>query len=105
MEFIAYRHGDLMVMPVDSIPPGLTKKTNTELLEGEVSGHIHRLHGGTVYAEVPTEANKFLLGYFELETETPLTHEEHKTIMLPPGKYKFLSQREYDPQENRRVVD
>lgn len=103
--FWAVRHGDLYVTKVDSIPKDLPKKINTELLEGEVSGHVHRLSGGIVYQEQPTLANNFLLGYFEIETETPLSHEEHETIMLPPGKYKFMQQREYDPQENRAVID
>jgi len=105
MKIQAYRHGDLLLIPVDSIPEGLPKKDNTELLEGEISGHVHRLNGGTVYAETPTIANDFLLGFFEIPTETEVTHEEHETIVLPPGKYKFYSQREYDPQENRRVID
>ena len=105
MKITAYRHGDLYIMPVDAIPEGLEKKKNTELLEGESSGHVHRLNGGTVYAEIPTVQNGFLLGFFEIPTETEVTHEEHKTIILPPGKYKFYSQREYDPQENRRVID
>jgi hypothetical protein len=104
-QFNAYRHGDLMIIPVQSIPEGLPIKTNTELLEGESSGHVHRLSGGTVYATEPTLDNNFLLGYFKIEEETPLSHEEHETITLPPGQYKFLQQREYDPQENRRVID
>lgn len=105
MGFKAYRHGDLIVIPVDSIPVGLQKKDNTELLEGETSGHVHKLNGGIVYKDNPTAENNFLLGYFEIKKETPLSHEEHETIILQPGKYKFMSQREYDPQENRRVID
>lgn len=100
-----YRHGDLLIMPVELIPKGLSPKKDTVLLEGEASNHFHRLGGGTVFKEEPRINNNFLLGYFEIPTETPLTHEEHKTIILPPGKYKFMSQREYDPQANRRVID
>lgn len=105
MTFKAYRHGDLFIAPVDSIPEGLPKKNNTELLEGEISGHVHRLGGGTVYMEQPTQVNNFLLGYFEIPVETPLSHEEHKTILLPPGKYKFMAQREYDVLGDRQVID
>ena len=104
-QFKAYRHGDLMIIPVDSIPEGLPKKNNTELLEGETSGHVHRLSGGTVYTTEPTINNNFLLGYFTIEKPTPLSHEEHETITLPACNYKFIQQREYDPQENRRVID
>jgi hypothetical protein len=99
------RHGDLLIIQVDSIPDGLPKKENTILLEGESTNHFHRLRGGTVYAERPTRDNNYLLGFFELEKDTELTHEEHKTIVLNPGKYKFLSQREWDELEERRVID
>lgn len=102
----AYRHGDLIIIPVDTIPKNLPKKTDTVLLEGEATGHFHRLNGGTVYTESPTIENHFSLGYFEVEKDTNLIHEEHSTIVLKPGKYHFYSQREYDPQESeRRVID
>lgn len=100
-----WRHGDLLVMQVDAIPEGLTKKKDTVLLEGEASNHFHRLHGGVVFAETPTKDNNYNLGYFELKESTNLTHEEHDTIVLSPGKYKFFAQREYDEQEERRVID
>ena len=99
------RHGDVLVEKVESIPEGLSKKKDTVLLEGEASGHYHRLHGGTVFAEKPTQENNYNLGYFNLEEATELTHEEHGTIVFTPGKYKFYSQREYDPIQEHRVVD
>jgi hypothetical protein len=99
------RHGDLLLLQINEIPENLPKKDNTVLLEGEASNHFHRLGGGTVYEVEPTLENNFTLGYFEIQVETPLTHEEHETIILNPGKYKFMSQREYDPQANRRVLD
>ena len=100
-----YRHGDLLITQVDSIPSGLPKKKDTVLLEGEASGHFHRLHGGLVLEEKPTQENNYLLGYFELEKDTELTHEEHGTITLTPGKYRFFGQREYDPVQEHRVID
>ena len=100
-----FRHGDLLLYPVDSIPEGLPVKKDTVLLEGEVTNHFHRLNGGTVFAEKPTQENTYLLGYFELEKDTNLTHEEHGTIVLTPGKYKFLAQREYDSVAEHQVRD
>lgn len=100
-----YRHGDVLIERVDTVPDGLQKKKDTILLEGEASGHFHRLHGGVVFAEKPTQENNYNLGYFNLEADTELTHEEHGTIVLSPGKYKFYSQREYDPVQEHRVID
>ena len=99
------RHGDLMIMSVDSIPKNLPIKPDTILLEGEASNHFHRLDGGVVYSITPTIENNFNLGYFELKEEAKLSHEEHDTIVLAPGKYKFFAQREYDEIEDRRVID
>jgi hypothetical protein len=93
------------IIKVNSIPKGLTKKDSNILLSGEATGHHHRLGGGTIFAEEPTKDNGYSCGYFNIQTETPLTHEEHKKIMLKPGKYRFYQQREWDEQEERRVVD
>lgn len=37
--------------------------------------------------------------------KTKITHEEHDTIILTPGKYETFVQREYDPIQERRVLD
>jgi hypothetical protein len=34
-----------------------------------------------------------------------LAHDEHATIMLPPGNYRIVRQREYSPEEIRDVAD
>ncbi len=99
------RQGDLLIIKVDKIPDNLPKKTDKILLEGEASGHRHQLSSGTIYAENSTRDNNYLLGYFLLEEASALTHPEHKTIELEPGIYKFHQQREYDPQEEHKVID
>jgi len=99
------RHGDLLIEKIDSIPEGLPLKGNSILLEGEITNHFHKLKKGKVFTIEPTRNNNYNLGYFELDSITPLTHEEHKTIELQPGKYKFYQQREWDELEERRVQD
>lgn len=98
------RQGDLLIKSVESIPE-LKKKKDTVLLEGGASNHFHRLQGGTVYEESPTKENNWSIGYFELTEDTDLTHEEHETIRIKKGKYRFFHQREYDPQGDRKVID
>jgi len=34
-----------------------------------------------------------------------LTHQEHATIMVPPGVYERRIQREYSPEAIRNVAD
>lgn len=100
-----YRHGDLLIVPIAKVKPEGKRKSDTILLEGEASGHHHKLSGGVVYAEQPTTENGFLLGSFKLDKDEVLTHEEHKTIELPAGMYKFYSQREYNELDDLRVID
>jgi len=101
-----FRHGDVLVERVDSIPEGLVKEEDTILLEGEASGHFHVLSKGSeVFKVLPTKDNNYLLGYFKTEEGALLTHNEHQTIEIPAGTYKFYAQREYDEQEERQVRD
>ncbi|MGH9523996.1 MAG: hypothetical protein ACRD3E_15850 [Terriglobales bacterium] len=34
-----------------------------------------------------------------------IVHEEHAPIVLPPGDYEIVRQREYSPEEIRNVAD
>ena len=100
-----YRQGDVLLIPAKSIPAG-TKKVNREqgrivLALGEATGHAHAVEtlgaelfagGDARYLKVPS-------------TGASLVHEEHGTIALPEGAYKVVLQREYSPQEIRRVCD
>lgn len=78
------------------------------LVEWETTGHAHRLDTGIVWwnTEWPTLLNKFEIGYVVVpEKWANLTHEEHNTIYLKEGVYWIGVQREYDPIEERRVLD
>ena len=72
--------------------------------EGEVTGHAHRCVADDceVY-DLPEEGeDRRSLG---APSGTDVTHEEHETISLPPGKYDIRRQREIDPDtEDVRVV-
>lgn len=102
-----YRHGDLLVVATDSVPQGLKRKESTVLLEGETTGHMHQLDRAVVFLnnEAPSRSNDYLIGYFKTKEGALLTHQEHETIEIPAGTYKFYAQREYDEQEERQVID
>lgn len=97
-----WRHGDVMIAPVPSIPTGATKRTLPILVYGEITGHSHRIaepnaaqfweHDGIIFMQIIAET-------------ATVVHEEHKPITLPRGIYRVWQQREYTPQEIRRVVD
>lgn len=103
-----YRHGDVCIVTADSMETQNVKpKNDNVLLEGEVTGHAHRLgEGATVLRhQSPSQNNLYLLGSFKTKKATPLSHEEHKTITFKKGTYKFYGQREYDPVQEHMVRD
>ena len=78
----------------------MEKRKDKNLAEGEVTGHAHRCTSGTVY-DCPD-------GTRLLDTEgCEVTHEEHKTIELPAGRYISIIATEQDhfANEARRVQD
>ena len=97
-----YRHGDVLIAPVKSLPPDATERPGLILAHGEVTGHSHR---------VETEGKAELFGVGPrlflrvLGSPARVTHEEHQTIELPPGEYRVWRQREYDPREDLTVMD
>ena len=85
------------------IPPKATPRKSPIVAEGEATGHMHKVVG--------TDFEMLELGdrIFAriLSGDCAIVHEEHKTIMLPPGEYEFGPTYEYDyeTKEARRVQD
>ena len=97
-----FRHGDVLVEEIRSIPSNAVKRSHLTLAEGELTGHSHRV----------AESNSAQL--FECNTQSylhvfgphaTLVHEEHGPIVLATGYYRVWQQREYFPSEIRTVRD
>ncbi len=96
-----YQQGDVIVTKVSDIRG---KKVNhLTLAKGEATGHHHTItkgeaelyeHEGTLFLRVQSD-------------EAELTHQEHKTVVLPKGDYQIGIVREYDHffEESRNVQD
>lgn len=111
-----YRQGDIMLVEV--VKPDLKKLTKRKeavvVGYGEATGHKHEIMKD---ASFYTSSEKVSLGqfaitgiaeepiYIEIVTEAELVHPEHDTIVLPPGWYEAIRQREYSPEEISRVAD
>jgi hypothetical protein len=98
-----YRQGDVGLLRIDGLPEGARLETVSDTLVlalGEATGHSHRLcaDGATLYKVDETD-------FFEIKQRGELVHEEHDAIALDPGFYKVIRQREYTPEQIRRVVD
>ena len=97
-----YRHGDVMIESVDSLPSGLQKAKHTTLALGEITGHSHRIKEKS--AARLYEATNCLYLHVTAE-EATVVHEEHGPIALTSGYYRVWRQREYSPEEIRVIRD
>ena len=101
------RQGDVFFERVDSIPDGLSvqKRDNRGRIvvaEGEATGHAHAISDPDVICFVDARGDMYLeVGEQSVEVQ----HEEHGTLTLNQGIYKAFGQREYSPEEIRRVID
>lgn len=101
-----YRHGDLFIKEIPNYPPNArlvkawVEDNEVTLLRGEATGHAHKLKGDF---DLLRDKNNTM--YFEVKTKAYLSHEEHKRIDLPAGKYTVIRQREYTPKEIVYVRD
>ncbi len=106
---IHYRQGDVLIERIGPMPAKLKKKARDNgrviLAYGEVTGHAHAItdeHVEQFVADGDTSGVTFL----EVrDAMAALKHDEHATIMLPPGKYRASIQREYHPEAIRNVAD
>ncbi len=81
----------------------LKRKKDNHLAEGEVTGHYHEAVGNRV--GVLEHSNGVLL--VDAPDGCEVTHQEHGTVVLPPGKFKSGIAQEFDPaaEEARNVQD
>lgn len=98
-----YEQGDVLLFKETEVPRDLVSLGTSVIQRGESTGHAHRLpETETVY-----ECPKTKVRYLKLLNYSPITHEEHDRIELPPGIYRIGIVREKDhfEEEIRRVKD
>jgi hypothetical protein len=89
-----WRQGDVFIESVALIPGGAVQLSHLVLVEGELTGHSHRI------ADLDTALLYEVRGEMFLQVISPyaeLVHQEHRSIRLPRGKYRVWRQREFDP--------
>lgn len=108
-----YRQGDILFKPVEwrlndwnrniiSRNRYGKKKSDIIVAAGEATGHHHRVSGTNVRRQRRNNQDVLLVS----KDGTTVTHEEHAGLLLPPGAYEIVRQREYAPnpvREKRRV--
>ena len=96
-----YRQGDVLIMRVDESPDDFGKRTAVPRYEGrvvlaygEVTGHAHAIadEHATLW-RLPDDDRLLTVD----GADVALRHEDHATIVIPPGTYVVRRQREYVP--------
>jgi len=97
--FVMHRQGDVLFVKVADLPPELVERKSDVVVEGEATGHAHRLTAGQIWQT--REGQLFL----SAAGGASIVHEEHGPIELEPGYWQVIRQREYSPEEIRWVMD
>ena len=106
-----YRQGDVLIRAIADaevpaeVKPVARDRGRVVLAYGEVTGHAHAINaeGAHLFRETAPEKPRTFLRI--IKTEALLRHEEHAPVKLVPGAYEVIHQREYTPEEIRRVAD
>lgn len=75
----------------------MKKRKDTNLAEGEVTGHAHRCSREEVSVFDCDNGLRLL----DAPNGCEVNHEEHKTVYIEPGKYDIVIAQEYDPFEDK----
>lgn len=98
------RQGDVLLESISDIPADAKQVPKTAkqvvLAEGEATGHHH-----SVPASSAVLLENRIARFLDVRRDCVLTHQEHAPIEIPTGKYRVTIQKEYSPQEIRRVQD
>lgn len=102
------RQGDIILNKVDNVDFSNLKKLerrNGRLIvaEGEVTGHHHAIDD--VNTDLYLDQHGTMYIHAKEGSVADLVHDEHDTIHIPEGVYSARIQREYHPEEIRRVRD
>ena len=95
-----YRQGDLLFLLQETRPAvALVERPGLVIVEGEATGHAHRLTAGVIL-EAPNGSL-----FLDLAEATRVVHDEHDALTLGPGLWLVVRQREYTPEAIRTVLD
>jgi len=102
-----YQQGDVIMERVRKIPLEAKEVTRKDgvLVEGEVTGHAHRI--ADIWANLIEMRENDGILYVKAKKPVDIVHEEHKTVTLPKGIYRIRRVKEYDHflEEARKVQD
>jgi len=120
-----YRQGDVLLIKVPQIPKHAKPIKSNIIIEGEASGHAHRIKNGTILITenkfndisslvdkeiIPESLGKKLqsestIMWIKASKDAKLVHEEHGMIEIEVAFYIVSRQREGSEDDKRLVMD
>jgi len=105
-----YRHGDLGLVGVKSLPKGLKESKTEEIMRGS-NNNSHSFSGGKLYLK---QKGDFVIGYLKAGKGCKLYHIEHgkvekgktlREVKIKEGVYELRRQCEDTNEGMKQVVD
>jgi hypothetical protein len=93
MKRLHFRQGDVLLLHRDTLPREAVPTGNKDrivLAWGESTGHAHAMSTRSAFEFVAGERR-----FLRVDDFTHLVHEEHAPIIVSPGIYEIVKQREY----------
>lgn len=91
------RHGEILLLPIDSAPPGTAQKVNECIIGHSETGHHHVLESDAEFDQI-VAANGDL--FVDLSAPTPLRHrkdhQQHRELSVPAGTWRVIRKTEFD---------
>jgi hypothetical protein len=108
----AYRQGDVLLVPCAGIPADACEEApeggRVILAHGERTGHCHAMAADRVrhFRQDRVDRVDGRRAFVRVAGSAPvaLQHDEHASLMIPPGDYRVIQQREYRPRAAPRAV-
>lgn len=113
MIYLKFHQGDVIGSSIKSLPSSASKISNKPIAIGEMSDHVHILTGDVELLEYETRTfatvgksgarlqhiSKCNMLNENWKAIDEIDVADHKSILLPEGKYEFWIQRSYNPFE------
>ena len=106
-ERVAVTHGELVLIPIDTIPKGEVKSSNKEILAHSETGHHHILEAEQEFELITSGEDRAVLIKEVAKLWHNKTFDIHETRIIAPGAYIVKEKTEYNPLTKviQRVFD
>ena len=96
-----YRHGDVLLVPVASIPFEAIEQPSLVLVLGEQTGHAHAITEGAA-KHFKYDEKQYLK---VIKRIAKIDHEDHGPGWIEPGTYEIKIRQEWQEDGWMKVVD